>query len=204
MRYSVLQPRVDMTQTPDEEAAINTVLYGMPVLESQAPLDLDDTLRLRLAQDIAYKIYPIEEIAIRYGFGTVTRLRQWLVLNPGLVAEIGRLRAINESDAATKDRAALKAQHAIEQAIPSVSAMITNPGLAGDLRLKALDGLLHVGGFRGGGAAAKDAVTGAQFNLVMQFQGAPPVTISPTVVEATAVPAIADGVSDDETPEDDA
>ena len=65
-------------------------------------------------------------------------------------------------------------------------------------------GLLHVGGFRGGGAAAKDAVTGAQFNLVMQFQGAPPVTISPTVVEATTVPAIADTSEDDAPPEEDA
>jgi hypothetical protein len=191
-----------MTQLPDENE-IDKLIYSVPLIEDPSVLDRDDTLRLRLAQDVAYGIYPVAEVAIRYGFQTVARLKQWLLLNPGLVAEISKFRAAHQSDAGTKERATLKAQHAVENMIPAVSRLVTDPMVAGELRMKALDGLLHVGGFRGGaGAADKTAAAGATFNLTMQFAGGHEKVITATVIEPQTVPAIIDGAEIEDYEED--
>ena len=186
-----------MSQTQNAAAMVQAMITSIPLLESQAGVDLVDTTVRRLIQDIAYAVYPIEEIAVRYGFETVQRLREWLSRNPGVVAEITRMRAIHLSDASTKDRAALKAQHAVEHAIPATSAMSTDPRMPGEIRMKALDALMHISGFKGGGAAAdKQAQTGAQFQLVMQFSGGREERINATVVEAEKVPAL---INDDDS-----
>lgn len=196
-----------MTQSPPpnpDEAAINAMIGAVPLLENHVVADLADATRMRLMQDIAYGIYPIDEIAVRYGFGTVARLKQWLVRNPGVFEEISRLRAIHNSDAATKERAGLKSQHIIEQALPSMSAMITNPAMPADIRLKAFDACMHVGGFKGSANTQKEAVTGTQFNLVMQFADGKEFRISPTVVEAEKVPSLGDNGADDDIFNEDA
>lgn len=195
-----------MTQSPPnpDEAAINAMIRAVPLLENHAVADLDDATRMRLMQDVAYAIYPSEDIAVRYGFGTVARLKHWLVRNPGVFAEISRLRAIHNSDAATKERAGLKSQHIIEQALPSMSAMITNPSMPADIRLKAFDACMHVGGFKGTANAQKEITTGTQFNLVMNFPGGKEFRISPTVVVDEVVPALGDSSVDDDALDADA
>ena len=191
-----------MSQTHDASALVNAMITSTPLLESQAGVDLVDTVVRRLIQDIAYAIYPLPEIAVRYGFETITRLRAWLLENPGVFNEISKMRAVHQSDASTKERVTLKAQHAIEAAIAATGAMATDPRMPGEIRIKALSELSHLGGFRGGaGAADKQAATGAQFQLVMQFSGGREERISATVVEADkTLPISGDG---DDRPEED-
>ena len=179
-----------MSQTHDASALVNAMITSTPLLESQAGVDLVDTVVRRLIQDIAYAIYPLPEIAVRYGFETITRLRAWLLENPGVFNEISKMRAVHQSDASTKERVTLKAQHAIEAAIAATGAMATDPRMPGEIRIKALSELSHLGGFRGGaGAADKQAATGAQFQLVMQFSGGREERITATVVEGEKVPS---------------
>lgn len=172
-----------MSQTVDAKAMIDAMVSSIPLLESQAGVDLVDTTVRRLIQDIAYQIYPVDEVATRYGFETTTRLKAWLLRNPGVVGEISKMRAIHLSDASTKDRSALKAQHAIEAAIPATAGMSTNPQMPGEIRMKALDALMYIGGFKGGAAADKQAQTGAQFRLNINFSGNRRETITATVVD---------------------
>jgi hypothetical protein len=188
-----------MSQTQNAAAMVNAMITSIPLLESQAGVDLVDTTVRRLIQDIAYGIYPIEEIAVRYGFETVGRLREWLAKNPGIVSETSKMRAIHLSDASIKERIALKAGHALEAGIPATSAMSTDPRMPGEIRMKATDALMYMAGVKGGGAAAdKQAQTGAQFQLVMQFSGGREERITATVVEGEKVPApLDDGDEED-------
>lgn len=174
-------PPVDRT-----EAAIDALINAQPVLESTAEADLADTARMRLIQDIASGIYPYDELAERYGLGTQTRLLDYLRANPAVVKRIKALKAINDSDGSIQDRLRLKAAHVLEEALPSISAMITNPAMPAERRLEAYKACQKQAGVDSAPASAA-AATGTQFNLVMQFAGAAPQTISATVVEATAI-----------------
>ena len=56
-----------MSQTVDAKAMIDAMVSSIPLLESQAGVDLVDTTVRRLIQDIAYQIYPVDEVATGMG-----------------------------------------------------------------------------------------------------------------------------------------
>lgn len=176
---------------------LDEIIHASPCLENCANIDMEETVVLRLIQDVAYGIYPAEELAVRYQLGSVTGLKMWLGAHPAVVAQIQKLRAVHESDGAIQDRLRLKSAHVVEQSLPSMSSIITNPGVPIPQRIDAFKACQRMAGVDGMPAADKTAATGVQFNLVMQFSSGDRKVISTTVVEAQAVPALGEAAEDD-------
>ena len=171
-----------MNQETEEpgEAEINALINATPVINA-LQADMDHANTLRLAQDVAFGIYPPDEIAERWGFGNHAGLKAYLIRHPKLVEFIAGLRAIHKSDAGVEERNKLKANHALEQAIPSIANMVMDPKLKPAERLEAAKVLQ-----KQSGADKVDTKGGAvanAFSVTINLPGRPPVTttVVPTI-----------------------
>ena len=165
-----------MNQETEEpgEAEINALINATPVInERQA--DLDDAHTLRLMQDIAYGIYPPDDIARRWGLGDHAGLKSYLRRNPKLVTAIAALRAIHESDASVEERNRLKANHAVEQATHGIANMAMDPKLKPAERLEAFKTLQKQAGLEKS-TDGKGAVAANAFSVTINLSGRPPFT----------------------------
>lgn len=188
-----------MTFTPptadqDADELLQKTVNAIPILD-HTDADVRDAARVRLMQDIAFEIYPAAELAVRYGLGTVAGLRIWLTRNPEMMRQIKVMRALHQSDTGIQERNRLKANHAVEQAIPSITGVVLDPTKGLELRLKAFASLQKMAGLDGAPPPDKTAAVGVQTNIVIQHGSGKATTImSTTVVPETieALPVVAD------------
>lgn len=196
-----------MTYTPptadqDADALLQQIVDAIPTLD-HASADVRDAVRLRLMQDIAYGVYPAEELAVRYGLGTVAGLRVWLQKNPETMKQIKVMKALHESDMALNDRLRMKGGHAVEQATIGIAGIAMDPSKDAKIRIEAFKSLQRQAGVDGPPPQDKTATVGATFNLTMQFAGSPPMTIKATTVVPDEVAALPDGREEDGPPDED-
>ena len=183
-----------MTITPpqadqDADELLQQIVDAVPILD-HTDADIRDAARLRLMQDIAYGTYPAEELAVRYGLGTVAGLKIWLARNPETMRQIKVMKAAHESDAALNDRLRMKGGHAVEHATIGIAHIAMDSNKDPKIRIEAFKALQRQAGVDGPPPQSKEAVTGAQFNLVMQFAGGAPFEIKATTVAPESVQTI--------------
>jgi len=166
--------------TPSEQE-IDRVVSAMQI-------ELDDDLTGRLIQDVAYRIHAPETIAVRYGFGTVDNLKQYLASHPQVTKETQRLRAIVDSDGSLEARARLKAGFASENLVPQIHGIASDPTKPAGVRIDAFKQLNRMAGLDGMPASAKDGGgSGTQFNLTINMPGGRTEKIVTTVVDQPAI-----------------
>lgn len=160
---------------------------------SAATLALDETLELRLCDDIAKDIDTPDDIAARYGLVDEAGLRAYLRSRPKLVAHAKKLKALNESSMGAEDRARLKAVYASELLIAHVAHIAGDKAIGAATRIDAFKQLNRMAGMDGAGVAAKGAPGGPSgatpFSVTINIIGQAPETIIPTVVDADVIAA---------------
>ena len=170
----------DETEEPGE-AEINALIYAVPVLNS-LKADHDEANILRLAQDVAYGFYPPDEIAQRYGLGDHRGLKAFLKQHPSWSSSSPRCARVHKSDAGVEERNKLKANHALEQAIPSIANMVMDPKLKPAERLDAAKVLQKQSG-ADRAVNDKGASAAAAFNVTINLPGRAPIstTVMPMI-----------------------
>lgn len=190
-----------MTFTPptadqDADELLQQIVDAIPTLD-HISADIRDAVRLRLMQDIAYGVYPAEELAVRYGLGTVAGLRIWLQKNPETMKQIKVMKAMHQSDMALNERLRMKGGHAVEQATIGMAGIAMDPTKDAKIRIEAFKALQRQAGVDGPPPQSKEAATGATFNFTVQFSGAPPLEIKATTVQTIEDAPISDQSEDE-------
>lgn len=183
-----------MTITPpqadqDADELLQQMVDAIPVLD-HTDADVRDAARLRLMQDIAYGIYPADELAVRYGLGTVAGLKIWLSKNPETMRQIKVMKAMHQSDMGLTDRNRMKAGHAVEQATIGIAGIAMDPSKPANIRIDAFKTLQRQAGVDGPPPADKIAPVGVQTNIIIQHVGAPPTRITTTTVVPETIEAL--------------
>lgn len=164
-------------------------------LDNTLSADIADALQTRMEQDLAFDIYPPEEIAERYGLVDRAGLAQWMATHPRSVLRIEALRAAHRSDSSVKERVQLKSQHALEQILPGYTNRLMHPTTPIREQTDGLKIIKGLAGMDGTPAADKQAAAGATFNLVMQFSSGTK-EIRATVVSPPEIQGIAQEADD--------
>lgn len=183
-----------MTITPpqadqDADELLQQIVDAIPILD-HTDADVRDAARLRLMQDIAYGTYPADELAVRYGLGTIAGLKIWLSKNPGTMKQIKVMKALHESDAALNDRIRMKGGHAVEHATIGIANIAMDPNKDSKTRIEAFKALQRQAGVDGPPPADKIAPVGVQTNIIIQHVGAPPTRITTTTVVPETIEAL--------------
>lgn len=171
-------------------------------------LALDDHMWRCMAQDLACKIYPADEIAARYGFADKAALRAWIAAHPDFYPYVKRLQALNESDENVLERIKQKAAHALEDALPELHSIAKDPNTGAKEKIEAIKVKARLSGAdayvqppkegQGGGGG------GQVLNFAINFAGMAPQIISTTVVDPAAIPDLSDNQDDGDSPDEDA
>lgn len=175
---------------------------GGPIFAADASLT-DHSVKL-FAFDLARGIYPRDEIAVRWGFGTVANMRAWLFRHPEVVAFARQLQALNQADENVLDRIKHKSAHALESGLVDLYAIMSDPNASHKDKLDAgklaarLAGADTVGKEQGPGG-----VSGTQFNLTIQFPNGYAESLSTTVVAPAEIEGVAEGDEADAPPAED-
>lgn len=193
---------MSQTQKTPGEIMLDQMVDAIPVLNDPALADMQAGAILGLTQDLAYNIFPPEDIAVRYGLGSIAGLRHFLLSHPEVVKKVAALRAIHNSEPNRIERNRIKANVLVEEILPSIGGMAMNTKATNSERLEAFKMLQRQAGVDGMPAADKNAVTGATFNLTMLFGGKEH-KLTATVVDRATVPTIEGRVEEaDERVED--
>lgn len=192
------------TADQDADELLQQMVDAMPILD-HTDADIRDAARVRLMQDVAYGVYPAEELAVRYGLGSVAGLKVWLQKNPETMRQIKVMKAMHQSDMALNDRLRMKGGHAVEQATIGMAGIAMDPTKDAKIRIEAFKALQRQAGVDGPPPPDKTAAVGATFNLTMQFAGSPPLEIKATTVAPEVVQTIESAPisSEDEFPVED-
>lgn len=150
---------------------------------------IDDALILKLQYDLALQLHPFEEIATRYGLGTIERLHKYLLGHPNVIGGVKKLRAVLESEEGVETRVRLKALAATENLIIPTASIAADPRIPAQQRIDAFKQLNRVGGVDGSQAANKNAaMIGANFVLNIHFRNGGDETIVATVANPDELP----------------
>lgn len=176
---------------------LDQMVDATPVLDNHVVVDVQEAALTRLIQDLAYNIHTAEDIAVRYGLGSIAGLKHFMLRHPNIVAKIAALRAIHNSETNRVERNRIKANVLVEEALPGIGAIAMDASKPGEIRLKAFNMLQRQAGVDGAPAADKTAAAGATFNLAINFADGQQKTITATTV-VEPIAAIADAEDNDD------
>ena len=182
------------TADQDADELLQRMVDAIPVLD-HTDADIRDAARLRLMQDIAYGIYPAEELAVRYGLVTVAGLKIWLARNPETMRQIKVMKAMHQSDMALNERNRMKAGHAVEQATIGIAGIAMDPSKPANILIDAFKTLQRQAGVDGPPPQDKTAAVGVQTNIIIQHTGAAPTRITTTTVVPETIEALPEPVA---------
>jgi hypothetical protein len=177
------------TADQDADELLQQMVDAMPILD-HTDADVRDAARARLMQDIAYGVYPAEEVAVRYALGSVAGLKVWLQKNPETMRQIKVMKAMHQSDMALNDRLRMKGGHAVEQATIGMAGIAMDPTKDAKIRIEAFKALQRQAGVDGPPPPDKTAAVGVQTNIIIHHGSGPPVTISSTTVVPETIEAL--------------
>jgi hypothetical protein len=175
--YDILNDPLDAES--EEEASVNAVIDATPILETgdDTP-DLSPQLLWAFCVDVAQNVQSFSQIAIRYGFTDVARLRDFLRDQPMVRRRAKEMRAVWESDDNVDDRIKKLSGHAVLAALPETAKIMLDPRTPNETRLNAMQkhatiaGVYNPPGARGGAVVAGAGPGVGRFSVNIVFQNA--------------------------------
>lgn len=175
--YDILNDPLDAES--EEEASVNAVIDATPILETgdDTP-DLSPQLLWAFCVDVAQNVQSFSQIAIRYGFTDVSRLRDFLRDQPMVRRRAKEMRAVWESDDNVDDRIKKLSGHAVLAALPETAKIMLDPRTPNETRLNAMQkhatiaGVYNPPGARGGAVVAGAGPGVGRFSVNIVFQNA--------------------------------